>query len=133
MRNVLSPRVGGVLAVIAAIALAWLAVPSVANAAEGGCRKWSDVGYSLQACFSNEGLTAYSDMYLDQLPADCRSVRMSLVDRTATEITQQYFDCSLGHRGPIVFPMGPGEHYRTKVCVERDGGGFCVSSREGWF
>jgi hypothetical protein len=133
MRTFLPRRVGVVLAVLTAIVLAGLAVPAAATAGGGGCRPSSNDEFSLQACISNEGATAYSDMYIDRVPADCLGTQLSMLDPDGVVVEQEYYGCSLGHKGPITRAMVRGVHYTTEACVDRVNGRFCGTSPAGWF
>src|SRR5262249_51338149 len=104
-----------------------------ASGAGGGCRQWSADEFSLQACISNEGITAYGDMYIIKVPSDCLATTLEIRDLTNNVVASNSYGCALGHKGPITYPMDDGIHYFTRACIERINGVFCGTSWDGWY
>jgi hypothetical protein len=98
--------------------LSILAVGSPANAAGGGCREWSNGYFSFGACAYDQNGSVFGDAYTHTVTAPCKIRIQIWEDRRqgmAYLVSEKYFDCFLGHLGPIQAPKRGNYRYTAGV------------------
>jgi hypothetical protein len=90
---------------------------SPADAAGGGCSRWSNKYFEFDACIGDNGVLVAGDVYVKRYVSGCR-IELDVIEReTGRGITYPSFTCKLGRIGPARYTMRRGYHYHTYVVM----------------